>query len=335
MKEIMLSGGRPTGKLHLGHYVGAFKTFADLQEQYDNYFIISDIHMLTTKSTKKEIDTIFENSINMIIDAIGMGIDPNKTTFYLQSQIPNLSHIFGIFQNYVKIDRVNNTPSLIEMSKHSNQDEVSLGLVAYPVLEAADVFSLKADVVPVGKDNIDHIMITQDIIRYLNKEFNANFKIPKYITTDNNHILGTDGSNKMSKSLDNAIYIRDTHEDVVRKVNNMKWKNVNEDGINVVLEYIKIFAPERYDAINDMYLKGILNEEDAKKILIDSLDIVLQPMRNRMKPYLEDRNLVFDLLYNGTLKVKEIADESMLELRNAIGLVDLEEQKKRVLGKTK
>lgn len=129
MKEIMLSGGRPTGKLHLGHYVGAFKTFADLQENYENYFMISDIHMLTTKSTKKEIDTIFENSINMIIDAIGMGIDPNKTTFYLQSQIPNLSHIFGIFQNYVKIDRVNNTPSLIEMSKHSNQDEVSLGLV--------------------------------------------------------------------------------------------------------------------------------------------------------------------------------------------------------------
>ena len=335
MKKIMLSGGRPTGKLHLGHYVGAFKTFADLQEQYDNYFIISDIHMLTTKSTKEEIDKIFENSINMIIDAIGMGIDPNKTTFYLQSQIPNLSHIFGIFQNYVKIDRVNNTPSLIEMSKHSNQDDVSLGLVAYPVLEAADVFSLKADVVPVGKDNIDHIKITQDIIRYLNKEFNANFKIPKYITTDNNHIVGTDGSNKMSKSLDNAIYIRDSHEDVVRKVNNMKWKNNKEDGINVVLEYIKIFASERNDVINDMYLKGILKEADAKKILIDSLDIVLQPMRNRMKPYLEDRNLVFKLLYNGTLKVKEIADESMLDLRNAIGLVNLEVQKKRILGKTK
>ena len=194
MKEIMLSGGRPTGKLHLGHYVGAFKTFADLQENYENYFIISDIHMLTTKSTKQEIDTIFENSINMIIDAIGMEIDPNKTTFYLQSQIPNLSHVFGIFQNYVKIDRVNNTPSLIEMSKHSNQDEVSLGLVAYPVLEAADVFSLKTDVVPVGKDNIDHIMIAQEIIRYLNNEFNSNFKVPRYITTDNNHIVGTDGS---------------------------------------------------------------------------------------------------------------------------------------------
>lgn len=335
MKEIMLSGGRPTGKLHLGHYVGAFKTFADLQENYENYFIISDIHMLTTKSTKQEIDTIFENSINMIIDAIGMGIDPNKTTFYLQSQIPNLSHIFGIFQNYVKIDRVNNTPSLIEMSKHSNQDEVSLGLVAYPVLEAADVFSLKADVVPVGKDNIDHIMIAQEIIRYLNNEFNSNFKIPRYITTDNNHIVGTDGSNKMSKSLDNAIYIRDTHDDVVRKVKKMKWVENGKPEINVVLEYIRIFNPEQYNSINNMYKNNILTEEDAKNILINSLDYVLQPMRDRMKPYLENRKLAFDLLYNGTLKVKKIADESMLELRNAIGLVDLEAEKSKILGLTR
>lgn len=335
MKKIMLSGGRPTGKLHLGHYVGAFKTFTNLQEKYDNYFIISDIHMLTTKSTKKEIDTIFENSINMVIDAIGMGIDPKKTTFYLQSQIPSLSHIFGIFQNYVKIDRVSNTPSLLEMSKHSNQDEISLGLVAYPVLEAADVFSLKADVVPVGKDNIDHIIITQDIINCLNKEFNANFKVPKYITTENNHIVGTDGSNKMSKSLDNAIYIRDTHEDVVRKINNMKWINLGEEGLNVVLEYIKIFSPEKFDTINDKYLKGELNEEDAKCLLINILDITLEPMRNRMKPYLEDRTLAFDLLCEGTLKAKKIADKSMLELRQAIGLVDLEKEKKKILGKTK
>lgn len=332
MKEIMLSGGRPTGKLHLGHYVGAFKTFADLQEKYENYFIISDIHMLTTKSTKREIDTIFENTINMIIDAIGMGIDPNKTTFYLQSQIPSLSHIFGIFQNYVKVDRVNNTPSLVEMSKHSNQDEVSLGLVAYPVLEAADVFSLGADVVPVGKDNIDHILITQEIIKYLNKEFNANFKVPNYITTDNNHIVGTDGSNKMSKSLDNAIYIRDSYDDIVRKVSKMKWKKYDEKEVNVVLEYIKIFAHNEFDKFNDMYRNGILEENDAKNFLINTLDNILKPMRERMLPYLKDKKLVFDLLYSGTLKVKKIADKSMLDLRKSIGIVNLEKKGNICLG---
>ena len=326
----MLSGGRPTGKLHLGHYVGAFKTFAELQEKYDTYFIISDIHMLTTKSTKKEIETIFDNSINMIIDAIGMGVDPRITTFDLQSQIPNLSHIFGIFQNYVKLDRVNNTPSLVEMSKHSNQEDVSLGLVAYPVLEAADVFSLKADLVPVGKDNIDHIVIAQNIIRYLNSEFHANFKIPEYITTDNNHIVGTDGSNKMSKSLDNAIYVRDSYEDVVRKVNAMKWYT-KENGMNVVMEYIRIFASNsQYEELNGAYLKGKLTEGKAKKILIDILDDILQPMRERMKPYLEDKKLVFDLLYSGTKKVRRIANRSTKELRRSIGLVDLEEERKKI-----
>lgn len=335
MKKIMLSGGRPTGKLHLGHYVGAFKTFADLQENYNNFFIISDIHMLTTKSTKAEIDTIFENSINMIIDAIGMGVDPQKTTFYLQSQIPNLSHIFGIFQNYVKLDRVNNTPSLVEMSKHSKQDEVSLGLAAYPVLEAADVFSLKADVVPVGKDNIDHIIITQEIINYLNKEFNATFKVPDYITTENNHIVGTDGSNKMSKSLDNAIYIRDSHEEIVRKVNAMKWSESEKSDLNVVLEYIRIFSPENYNTIYNKYLQGNLYEIEAKRILIGILDKILEPMRQRMKPYIENKELVFDILYLGTLKVKKIADKSMEELREAIGLVDLEKQKELIYSRKK
>lgn len=336
MKKIMLSGGRPTGKLHLGHYVGAFKTFADLQENYNNYFIISDIHMLTTKATKKEIDTIFENSLNMIIDAIGMGIDPKKTTFYLQSQIPSLSHIYGIFQNYVKIDRVNNTPSLLEMSKHANQSEVSLGLVAYPVLEAADVFSLKADVVPVGKDNIDHIKITQEIITALNSEFYSNFKVPDYLTTENNHIVGTDGSNKMSKSLDNAIYVRDSREEVERKVMSMKWVNKGEEGINVVLEYIKIFDPELYGTvIYPAYLREELSEDKAKMILIAVLDNILKPMRQRMKPYLENKKLAFDLLVKGTARVKEIADESMLELRKAIGLVDLNEKQLQYTRKVK
>ena len=336
MQEIMLSGGRPTGKLHMGHYVGAFKTFADMQKDYDNYFIISDIHMLTTKATKKEIDTIFNNSLNMIIDAIGMGIDPSITTFYLQSQIPYLSHIFGIFQNYVKLDRVNNTPSLIEMSKHANQDEVSLGLVAYPVLEAADVFALKADIVPVGKDNIDHIKITQEIIKYLNAEFNAHFKIPNYVTTDNNHIPGLDGSNKMSKSLDNAIYIRDTREDVIRKITSMNWVEANSGKDNIVMKYIDIFSPQIFEKVNQKYLEGKLSERAAKEILIEVLDSILEPMRERMRPYVENKDLAFDLLYSGTKKVKEIADQSMFELREAIGLVDLEKQRKElVLRKVK
>lgn len=323
MKKIMLSGGRPTGKLHLGHYVGAFKTFADIQEDYINYFIISDIHMLTTKNSKKDVEIIYENSLNMIIDAIGMGINPNKTTFYLQSQIPNLSYIFGIFQNYVKLDRVNNTPSLLEMSKHSKKDNISLGLAAYPVLEAADIFALNADLVPVGKDNIDHIMITQEIVKYLNQEFSLNFKVPNYITTDNNHIVGTDGSNKMSKSLDNAIYVRDSAEEVIRKVQNMKWTNPGDPKMNVVLEYIKIFNPHIYQPILEKYKLGQMRESIAKEVLADTINTLLEPMRIRMKPYLEDKEKVLELLISGTEKVRDIVDESTNNLRNGLGMIDL------------
>jgi len=326
MKEIMLTGGRPTGKLHLGHYVGAFKSFAEMQDDYKNYFIISDMHMLTTKATKKDIESIFNNTINMIIDAIGMGVDPNKTAFYLQSQIPSLSHVFGIFQNYVKLNRVNNTPSLVEMSKHANNDEVSLGLAAYPVLEAADVFALKADVVPVGKDNIDHIKIAQEIIKYLNNEFSANFKVPRYITTEHNHIVGTDGNNKMSKSLNNSIYVRDTKEDVEEKVKNMKWVDIEDGGMNVVIEYIRIFDPENYEVLLNQYEAGLLQEQEAKKRLAIKLNELLEPMRARMKPYLENRTLVYDILINGTCEVKTIADQSMLELRKGLGLMDLKKE---------
>ncbi len=326
MKERMLSGGRPTGKLHLGHYVGAFKTFADLQKNYENYFIISDLHMLTTKSRKKEINTIFNNAINEVIDAIGMGIDPNTTTFYLQSQIPYLSHIYGIFQNYVNINRVNKTPSLLEMSKHTNSDEVSLGLVAYPVMEAADIYSLDASIVPVGKDNIDHILITQEIIKYLNNEFNINIRVPSYITTDNNHIVGLDGSNKMSKSLNNAIYIRDTEEIVNNKINNMKWIKSNVKGLNVVLEYIRIFNPEEYQNILKMYEMNQISEDEAKNILKQTLNELLEPMRKRTEPYLKDKTEAFEILYNGTKKVKDIVTNSMYDLRNNIGLPDLESQ---------
>lgn len=323
MKKIMITGGRPTGKLHLGHYEGAFKPFVNLQSNYKNFFIISDMHMLTTKCTKAEIEIIYENAINMVIDAIGMGVDPDATTFYLQSQIPNQSNIFGIFQNYIKIDRLVNTPSLREMSKNSGRDDVSLGLVAYPVLEAADIFGIKADMVPIGKDNVDHLLITQNIIKYLNKEFGANFKIPEYFTPENNHVVGLDGSNKMSKSLNNSIYIRDSEEEVKQKIMGIKWRQYGDAKTNVVIEYMKIFAPDQYNDIYTKFKNGKLKENDAKSILIASLHDIMQPFRERMLPYLNDRQKVLKLLYEGSMIAKEIIDDSTLRLRDAIGMVNL------------
>ncbi len=320
MNKIMITGGRPTGRLHLGHYVGAFKTFVNMQNDYTNYFIISDMHMLTTKNKKEDIDSIFNKAVNFVIDAIGMGVDPEKTTFYLQSQIPSLSNIYGIFQNYININRINKVSSLKEMSKHSCKEEMSLGLIGYPVLEAADVFSIGADVVPVGKDNIDHIKITQEIITTLNNEFSMHYKIPEYITTENNYLIGLDGSNKMSKSLDNAIYVRDSIDEVHEKIRKIPWNENNN--INVVREYLKVFYDSDFELIKNKDYDSTLTEKDAKDLLINCIEKKLIPMRKRMEPYLNNRNLVLDILKNGTKQVKCIADNAANELRKGIGLVD-------------
>ena len=325
MKEMMLTGARPTGRLHLGHYVGALKNQVALQEKYETFYIISDVHMLTTKSDKKYIEQMYQNTIDMIIDCIGIGMDPNQTTFYLQSNIPEQNNIFCLIQNLIDVKRVENTPSLREMSKHSKEDSVSLGLVAYPVLEAADIIGIGATMVPVGKDNIDHVLVTQEIIKTFNRKYGTNYPLPDFVTSDNNHVVGIDGENKMSKSLNNAINIRDSEQEVKEKIDRMKWVDVNSGEMNVVMEYIKIFC-EKNDVYTDV-MNRYQNGEDvkayAKHFLEENINSILEPMRLRMKPYLENPKLIIDILKRGTIRARAIIRNNYKKLRNNMGMIDL------------
>lgn len=325
MKEILLTGGRPTGKLHLGHYVGAFKQFVNLQYDYESYFILSDIHMLTTKCSKADIATIKRNSINMIIDSIAMGVDVDNTTFYLQSNICELANIFIIFQNYVDYTRPLETPSFQEMKKHSSAGGASLGLVAYPVMEAGDIFALNADVVPVGKDNIDHIVIAQEIIKKMNTEFGSNFKIPNFLTDENtNYLVGINGSEKMSKSLDNAIYIRDDEKTIQNKIDQMIWDSDDLEQ-NVVVKYLKIFCDE-YANIEDTkkyILNRSLSENVAKDALTSAIIDLILPMQKRAKPFIENEDRIVDILSKGTKKVEEIVQRQLIDLKSAMGLFNV------------
>lgn len=324
MKERMLSGGRPTGKLHLGHYMGAFKSLADLQYQYNTYFIISDMHMLTTKCKREHIQSMYENTINMVIDSIGMGMDPKTTTYYLQSQIPELSNIFGFMQNMITVNRVAATPSLLEMKKHASQADMTLGLLAYPVLEAADVFALKAKYVPVGKDNVDHIKITQEIVRFINSEYHANFIIPEYITTKNNYVVGIDGSNKMSKSLDNCIYVRDSNDNIVEKVKRMPWTELGSENINVVMNYLEVFGNNEDGELLRRFNEGDKGlEAIARKALTERLIAIVSPMNERMKPFLEDKEEIVKLLKRGTEEVRETVISQQNALHDAMGMIRL------------
>ena len=324
----MLSGGRPTGKLHLGHYMGAFKSLAELQQKYETFFIISDMHMLTTKCSKDNIKSMYENTINMVIDSIGMGVLPENTTYYLQSQIPELSNIYGLIQNMTTVDRISKTPSLVEMAKHAKQEEMSLGLLAYPVLEAADIFGMNAKYIPVGKDNIDHIKITQEIISFINSEYGADFDIPEYITTKNNYVLGIDGSNKMSKSLDNCIYIRDTNDAIADKVNKMQWADVSETKLNVVLHYLDIFGNQEDKVLIQRFNAGDKQlDKTCRNLLTDRLVSIIEPMHVRMEPFLKDKSVVIDLLQNGTNKARAIVQQRQKKLFATMGMIDLYKHK--------
>lgn len=321
-REILITGGRPTGKFHLGHYVGAFKKFIDLQQNYDSYFVLSDIHMLTTAATRKAIEDIWNNALNMILDLIAMGVEPSNTKFYLQSNIPEMPYYYTLIQNFIDIKNIQNTPSLMntinEMKDNANLSGVSLGLLAYPVMEAADVMLLNADIVSVGRDNIDHIEIAKLIIEKINEESSIPLKLPRWISTEHNNILGTDGRRKMSKSLKNCIFISDSTDEVAEKVRAMNWDPINYEQ-NIVIKFLEIFSPE---TLSNKYLKENFyrnNENALKDLLIEVIEMLLKKMRERIKAYRENQDELIKLLILGTEEVREIANASLNKLKRGLG----------------
>ena len=320
-KEVLVTGGRPTGKMHLGHYIGAFKNFIEIQQCYNSFFILSDIHMLTTAARKKSIEAIWENAVDMVIDVISMGVDPRSTTFYLQSNIPEMPYYYTLIQNFISIEKIYSMPSLIntinEMKENSALPSISLGLLAYPVMEAADVMLLEADVVPVGKDNIDHIEIAKIIVDAINKESNFVLKSPQWLSTEANNILGIDGKKKMSKSLGNCIFVSDSIDEVSLKINQMPWEPVCTRE-NVIIKYIKIFAPESLVLEDDaqMVQRGELY---CKSFLLSIFESLLTKMQSRSKYYKENRDEVEQLIINGTEQVRSIAIESLQKLKRGLG----------------
>ena len=199
-RKRMLTGDRPTGKLHLGHFVGSVENRIRLQEEYEAFFIIADLHMLTTKNARADIDQVSTNARDMVLDQLSAGIDPEKATFYLQSAIPEVSELNTLFQNLVTVPRLERVPSLKDMARAAGKDEMPYGLLGYPVLQAADILCVKGDVVPVGKDNHAHVEVTREIARRFNNLYGEVFPIPELVISEITTLVGTDGQAKMSKS---------------------------------------------------------------------------------------------------------------------------------------
>jgi tryptophanyl-tRNA synthetase len=326
-RKRLLTGDRPTGKLHLGHYVGSLQNRVQLQDEYDCFFIIADLHMLTTRPEKERIDQVAQNIRGIVLDYLAAGIDPERSTIFVQSAVPETYELNVLLEMLVSVPRLERLPSLKEMARDADLDTMPFGLLGYPVLQAADILLPRAHLVPVGKDNEAHVELCREIARRFNQMYGEVFPIPDVMIVPT--LVGTDGQAKMSKSLDNAIYLADDAKTVERKVAGMYTDPARiradipgrVEG-NPVFIYHDAFNPD-LDEVNDLkerYLRGKVGDVEVKHKLARALNSFLEPLRKHRARYEATPGLVDDLLVQGTRRARAIAHETMEMVHDAMGL---------------
>ncbi|AUS60412.1 tryptophanyl-tRNA synthetase [Chlamydia abortus] len=332
-KTRVLTGDRPTGKLHLGHWVGSIKNRLDLQNNpaYDCFFIVADLHTLTTRIRKEQVLNVDNHIYEVLADWLSVGIDPNKSTIYLQSAIPEIYELHLLFSMLISINRIMGIPSLKEMAKNASIDEggLSFGLVGYPVLQSADILLAKAQLVPVGKDNEAHIELTRDIARNFNRLYGEIFPEPETLQGELTSLVGIDGQGKMSKSANNAIYLSDddaTIKDKIRKMytdpNRIHATTPGRVEGNPLFIYHDIFNPnkEEVEEFKTRYRQGCIKDVEIKARLAEELILFLQPLKEKRAELLTKPQALQDALQLGTEKMRAVAKETMEEVHDTLGL---------------
>jgi tryptophanyl-tRNA synthetase len=326
-RKRLLTGDRPTGKLHLGHLVGSINNRVRLQDDYESFFLIADLHMLTTRNSPEDIAQIDKNAHDMILDQIAAGLDPEKVTFYMQSGIPEIHEMYTLFQSLVTVSRLERLPSLKDMARDANV-EMSFALLGYPVLQAADILCVRGDLVPVGKDNIAHVEITREIARRFNHLYGETLPVPDGMVGEVPTLVGTDGQAKMSKSLNNAIFLSDDPKEVQKKVRRM-YTDPNRVSADVpgtvegnpVFEYHDAFNPnkEEIEDLKTRYRAGTVGDVEVKEKLTKAINTMLDPMHERRAKY-EESGLLEEIIYNGTQIAREETQKTLFSMKKAMGL---------------
>lgn len=328
-KGRILTGDRPTGQLHLGNYVGTLANRVKLQDEYEVFLLVADYHALTRNTERDYVATIPASTREVVLDNLAAGVDPEKTTYYVQSDVPDVAELHLLFSMLSTVPRLERVPSLKEIMDAEHIEQPSYGLLGYPVLQAADILHVRANLVPVGKDQASHIEVTREIARRFNFLYGEVFPEPDALIGDVPTLLGTDGSGKMSKSRGNAIFLADDPETVRQKVMNMYTDPAriradipgNPEG-NPVFQYHDAFNPNQ-DEVADLkarYRAGKVGDVEVKKKLNAALQEFLAPIRERRAYYAARPELVDDILAAGAAKVRPISAETVQLARAAMGL---------------
>lgn len=328
-KPRLLTGDRPTGRLHLGHYVGSLANRVRLQHQYESFFIIADLHTLTTKPEPEYIKEIPAYIRDIVLDYLAVGIDPQVSTIFVQSAIPETYQLNLLFEMLVTVPRLERMPTLKDMARDANIDSMPFGLLGYPVLQAVDILLPRAQAVPVGRDNQSHVELAREMARRFNNLYGEVFPEPEPIIGDVPLLVGTDGQNKMSKSLGNAIYLSDDAETVEEKVQGMytdpKRLRATDPGTvegNPVFVYHDAFNPSKaeVDDLKERYRAGKVGDVEVKTKLAKAINAFLEPFREKRAYYLAHPTIAQDILASGIRRMQVEAKATMELVREKTGL---------------
>jgi len=325
--KIVLTGDRPTGKLHLGHFVGSIQNRIKLQDEADkSFYMIADIQGLTDNSENPE--KIRSNVLEVVLDNLACGLDPKKTTMFIQSEIPEIAELTVLFLNLVTLARLKRNPTVkSEMKDKGYGEDVPAGFLTYPISQAADILFAKANLIPVGEDQLPVLEQVNEIVDSFNRLYGEIFSRVKHLVGNIPRLVGIDGNSKMSKSLNNAIYLSDSYEEISKKVMNMytdpKHIHVEDKGKvdgNVVFIYLDIFDDKKEEVaeLKKQYEKGGLGDVIIKKRLIEVLEKFIAPIREKRENLAKNPELVMKILEDGTKNAKEIAKTTMGEIRKAV-----------------
>jgi tryptophanyl-tRNA synthetase len=321
----MLTGDRPTGPLHLGHYVGTLKMRLEMQEKIECFVLIADLHVLTTRNER--LDEIGDNIREVVLDYLSVGLDPKKTIIYLQSLVPEVLELFWLFMPLVGVPRAQRIPSLKEMVRDLKLETASMALLSYPILQAADILMVKGDVVPVSRDQASHVELTREIARRFNATYAPVFPEPD--APIGPMLVGTDGQAKASKSIGNVILLSDDAKTVEKRVRSMYTDpaRIRADipgrvEANPLFIYHDAFNDDtaEVDELKERYRKGKVGDVEVKKRLAAAINRFLDPIRERRAAFESQPDLIDGIIREGSARARKECQRTLAEAREAMGL---------------